>query len=252
MLRVVAALALLLPSLALAGPFDDVKSAGVLHIGTPGDYLPYASRAADGSFSGAEIELVRDFAKSLGVRAEIEATTWKTMEDDFIGGRFDMLVGGISITAERARQGDFSMALSEDGKRPVVRCADKDRFTALAAIDRPEVRVIVNLGGTNEAFAHARFATAPITVASDNVTVPQRLLDGQADVFVTDGAEVDLLAKRYAGRLCAAAVPQPFTHLTKAWWLPKDDPAFKRAVDAFLKSAKADGRWQAALDRNSN
>jgi cyclohexadienyl dehydratase len=250
--RAFAALALLLPGPALAaGPLDAVKADGVLHVGTPGDYRPYAIRAPDGSFSGAEIELVRDFAKSLGVRAEIEATTWKTMQDGFIGGKFDMVVGGISITAERARQGDFSIALSEDGKRPVVRCADKDRYTALAAIDRPEVRVVVNLGGTNEAFAHASFLAAPITVSPDNISVPQRLLDGQADVFVTDGAEVDLLARHFAGRLCAAAVAQPFTHLTKAWWLPQD-AAFKQAVDAFLKAAKADGSWQAALDRNSN
>jgi cyclohexadienyl dehydratase len=249
MLRALAALALLLPSLAAAGTLDQARAAGVLRIGTPGDYAPYALEAPDGSYSGAEIELAQGFAKSLGLRAEIVPTSWRTLATDFAGGKFDLVVGGVSVTQDRAREGDFSVALSEDGKRPVVRCADRDRYTTVEAIDKPEVRVVVNLGGTNEAFAHARFFNAPISVEMDNVSVPQRLLDGQADVFVTDGAEVDLLAKRFAGRLCAAAVAQPFTHMTKAWWLSRD-PALKQAADAYLTAAKADGRWQAMLDRN--
>jgi cyclohexadienyl dehydratase len=242
-------LALLIPACAAAGPLDAVESAGVLRVGTPGDYRPYALRAADGSYTGAEIELVRGFAERLGVHAEIVPTSWKTMAADFAAGRFDLVVGGVSVTPERAQQGDFSVTLNEDGKRPVVRCADKDRYITLDAIDRPDVRVVVNLGGTNEAFARARLASAPITVESDNVSVAERLLAGEEDVFVTDGAEVDLLALRNPGRLCAATVAAPFTHLTKAWWLPKDD-AFKSAVDAFLTAAKADGIWQAALDRS--
>jgi cyclohexadienyl dehydratase len=240
---------LLLPSLAMAGTLDDARATRVLRIGTPGDYAPYAVKAPDGTYGGAEIELAQGFARSLGLRAEIVPTSWKALAADFAGRKFDLAVGGISVTPERAQQGDFSAALSEDGKRPVVRCADKERYTTLEAIDKPEVRIVANLGGTNEAFAHARFFNAPISVETDNISVPQRLLDDSADVFVTDGAEVDLLAKRYAGRLCAAAVAQPFTHMTKAWWLGHD-PALKQAADAYLTAAKADGSWQALLDRN--
>jgi cyclohexadienyl dehydratase len=249
MLRLLAALALLLPGIAAAGTLDAARAAGVLRVGTPGDYAPYALQAPDGSYTGAEIELARGFAQSLGLRAEIVPTSWKAMATDFTGGKFDLVVGGVSATPDRAQLGDFSVTLGEDGKRPLVRCADKNRYTALEAIDKPEVRVIVNLGGTNEAFAHARFLNAPISVEMDNVSVPKQLLDGRADVFVTDGAEVDLLARRFAGRLCAAAVPQPFTHMTKAWWLSRD-PALKHAADAYLIEAKADGSWQAMLDRN--
>jgi cyclohexadienyl dehydratase len=242
------ALALLAPAWAAAGTLDTVKSAGVLRIGTPGDYRPYAIRGTDGSVAGAEVDLAKGFAAQLGVRADFVPTSWKTMADDFMAHKFDLVVGGVSVTPERAQLGDFSVALSEDGKRPVVRCSDKDRYTTLEAIDRPEVRVVVNLGGTNEAFARARLNVAPISIETDNVTVPDQLLGGAQDVFVTDGAEVDLLARHFPGRLCAAAVVQPFTHLTKAWWLQKDD-AFKQAVDAFLAGAKGDGSWQAALDR---
>jgi cyclohexadienyl dehydratase len=226
---------------------DMIKARGTLRVGTPGDYRPFAIRNEDGSYEGADIDMAKGFAGRLGVRLEIVPTTWAQLQADFDAGKFDIALGGVTVTPDRQAKGDFSVALLEDGKRPVTRCADKDRLTSVAAIDRPDVRVVVNPGAANEAFARANFHQAGITVAPDNLSVPERIVDRRADVFVTDGIEVDLIAKRHPGELCAAAVPAPFTHLTKAWYFPKD-PALKQAVDAYLGEAKADGTWAATLD----
>jgi cyclohexadienyl dehydratase len=69
-------------------------------------------------------------------------------------------MGGASVTPERAAIGDFSITLVTDGKRPIARCVDKDRYASIAAIDQPDVRVVFNPGGTNEAFAKAHFPDA--------------------------------------------------------------------------------------------
>jgi cyclohexadienyl dehydratase len=226
---------------------DTIKARGTLRVGTPGDYRPFAIRNDDGSYEGADIDMAKGFAGKLGVRLEVVPTAWGKLQGDFDAGDFDIAIGGITITPDRAAKGDFSVALLEDGKRPVVRCADKDKFTSVTAIDQASTRVVVNPGAANEAFARANFHQAPITVNPDNVTVPDQVAAGKADVFVTDGIEVDLIARRHPGVLCAAAVPGPFTHLTKAWYFPKD-PGLKQAIDAYLGEAKADGTWAATLD----
>jgi len=226
---------------------DTIKGRGTLRVGTPGDYRPFAIRNDDGSYEGADIDMAKGFAGKLGVRLEIVPTDWARLQGDFDAGAFDIALGGISITPDRAAKGDFSVALLEDGKRPVARCADKDKFTSIAAIDQPSTHVVVNPGAANEAFARANFHQAPIAVNPDNITVPDQIIGGKADVFVTDGIEVDLYAKRYPGVLCAAAVPGPFTHLTKAWYFPKD-PGLKQAIDNYLAAAKSDGTWAATLD----
>jgi cyclohexadienyl dehydratase len=226
---------------------DTIKARGTLRVGTPGDYRPFAIHNPDGSYEGADIDMAKGFAGKLGVRLEVVPTEWAKLQGDFDAGDFDIAIGGITITPDRAAKGDFSVALLEDGKRPVVRCADKDRFTSVAAIDQPTTKVVVNPGAANEAFARANFHQAPITVNPDNVTVPDQIVAGKADVFVTDGIEVDLIAKRHPGVLCAAAVPGPFTHLTKAWYFPKD-AGLKQAIDSYLGAAKSDGTWAATLD----
>ena len=224
----------------------EIKAAGILKVGLTGDYAPYSLRAPDGRITGADVTMAQAIAKHLGVAIEIVPTTWKSMKSDFAAARFDIAMGGVSVTPERAALGLFSIPLIGDGKRPIVRCADKDRYTSIEAIDRPGVRVEVNPGGTNETFAKAHFPHAALKTYPDNKTIFDDLAAGHADVMVTDGAEVDFQAHRHKGVLCAAAVPQAFDHFDKAYWMT-DDPALKAAVDAAVKKALDDGGYKRAL-----
>ncbi|PKU23857.1 transporter substrate-binding domain-containing protein [Telmatospirillum siberiense] len=235
------------PLRAEDGALDAIRKEGVIRIGATGDYLPYSFRDAEGRLSGADVEMGKDLAAALGVRAEFVPTTWKTLLDDFKAGKFDVLVGGVTVTPERAEAGDFSISHDHDGKRPIVRCADKDKFATLSAIDQPTVRVVVNPGGTNERFAREHLSQARLAVWPDNRTIFERIAEGEADVMVTDGIEVGLQAVRHPGVLCPASVAEPFTHFDKAYLLRRD-PAFKRAVDAWMADALASGKWQAYLN----
>ena len=131
-----------------------IQKAGVLKIGTTGDYKPFSFKTPDGTLVGADIEMAKDLAATLGVRPEFVPTTWKTMLDDFKAGKFDIALGGITVNPDRAAVGDFSIPNVSDGKRPIVRCADKDKYTSLEAIDVPATRAVINPGGTNDKFAH--------------------------------------------------------------------------------------------------
>lgn len=223
-----------------------IEASGVLRVGLTGDYAPYSLRDPDGKITGADVTMAQALAKALGVTLEIVMTTWKSMTDDFNAGRFDIAMGGVSVTAARAALGDFSVTVMSDGKRPIVRCADKDRYISIAAIDDPGVRVIVNPGGTNEAFAKAHFPHARLERQSDNRTIFDDIAAGHADVMVTDGVEVDYQVRRHPGVLCPAAVPHAFDHFDKAWWMTRDPP-LKAAVDAVLLRSLNDGDYERAL-----
>lgn len=232
---------------AAAGTLDDAKHAGVLRVGTPGDYAPFSLRGPDGSYHGADITEVTRVADQLGLKLEIVPTAWGKLADDTKAGKFDLAVGGISITPARKDFALFSTVLVSDGKRPVVRCADKDKFTSVTAIDQPDVRVVTNPGGSNEAFAKANLSHAAVSVFPDNKTIAQEIVDGRADVMVTDGVEVDHDALVHK-ELCAAAVPAPFTHFENAFLL-QPDPALQQAVNAVLDADVKSGAWAKTLEQ---
>ena len=225
---------LALPLLLAAAPLAEVKQRGVLRVGTTGDYKPFSYRAnAASPFIGLDVELAGRLAATLGVRLELVPTTWPALMGDFTAGRFDIAMGGVSITAERANVAFFSAPYLRDGKTPIARRADIARFQTLAQIDQPGVRVIVNPGGTNERFARAHLGRATLTVFPDNTAIFDEIVAGRADVMVTDAIETRLQQK-LRPQLGAVHPEAPFDVSEKAYLLPRD-AAFKSAVDAWLQ-----------------
>jgi len=245
LLCILAALALPFPSLAQTSRLDEILQRGVLRVGTTGDYRPFtALDKATGVYSGFDIDLARSLAEALGVKVEFEPTTWPGLAKDFEAGAFDIAMGGVSVTLERAKKGFFSLPYMREGKTPIARCADKDKYATLAEIDRPGVKIISNPGGTNERFDRAHFRSAQIVVYPDNLTIFDTLARGDADVMITDASETRFQQKLHPEVLCAIHPDKPFDFAEKAYWMPPD-PALKAFVDQWLHMSMENGAFAA-------
>ncbi len=90
---------------------ESIRSGGVLRVGTAGDYQPMSYLDPEtGMYVGFDAELAEDLAASLGVRVEYVPTSWPSLMEDTLAGKFDLAVCGITITDSRKEQ-----ALMSDG-----------------------------------------------------------------------------------------------------------------------------------------
>jgi cyclohexadienyl dehydratase len=224
-----------------------IRATGVLRVGTTGDYAPF-SHAVDGaSYEGIDIDLARDLADGLNARVVFVRTSWPTLLDDLATGSWDIAMSGISRTEARAREGDLSDPYFVGGKTPIARCADRERFNSLQAIDTPGVRVIVNPGGTNEAFVDAHIVRATKVLHSDNRTIFDALAAGTADVMITDQIEVALQTRRHPA-LCGT-MAGTLTRQEKGFLMPRDD-VWKNYVDAWLASRLEAGMVERLIEEH--
>ncbi|THD62662.1 MAG: transporter substrate-binding domain-containing protein [Bradyrhizobium sp.] len=227
-----------------ASRLDDIVKRGTLRVGMTGDYLPftYLDRATS-KFRGFDVDMAEALGKALGVSIEYVQTAWPQLMKDFEADKFDIAMGGISITLDRQKKGMFSTPIMREGKTPIARCTDRGKYETLADIDRPGTRVIVNPGGTNERFAKANVKTAEIKTYNDNVTIFDEIAKGNADLMMTDASETRYQQKLHAGVLCAVHPDRPFDFAEKAYWLQRD-VAFKDFVDQWLHIAHEDGSFK--------
>ena len=226
---------------------DDILARGTLRVGSTGDYKPFSYRTANGGFIGLDIALAGDLAASLGVKLQVVPTTWGAMLGDLGNDRFDLAIGGVSVSLERQKKAFFSLPYLRDGKTPIARCEDARKYQSLADIDRPDVRLIVNPGGTNERFARAHAPHATLTVFPDNVTIFDRIVGGEADVMITDAIEARL-QQRLHPKLCAIHPEAPFDFSEKAVLLPRD-VALKAYVDQWLHQTMESGAFARANEQ---
>ncbi len=226
---------------------DDILKNGTLRVCMTGDYKPFTYFKSDNSFEGIDVDLAQLLAKSLGVQAQLVKTSWSTLMDDFLS-KCDIAMGGVSVTLERLKKASFAAAHMVDGKAAIARCTDVGKFQSMDMIDQPGTRAIVNPGGTNERFARSHFRRAQLILHPDNVTIFQQIIDGKADIMVTDASETLWQAKQHP-ELCSIKSDQPLQFAEKAFMLPRADVAFKEYVDAWMHMLKATGEYDRVFNQ---
>jgi cyclohexadienyl dehydratase len=215
----------------------------LLLICTTGDYEPLSYRdPATGQYAGIDIDMADDLAAHLGRTATFVATTWGSLMTDIVTpGKCDVAVGGISETPERKQLADFTQPYLTNGKTPLTTAANVGRFQSIDQINQHGVRVVENPGGTNEQFARQNFPNATLTIWHDNTTVFDQLLEGKADVMITDAIEAIYRAKQRPG-LVAVHPDKPFTADHEAYMLPKRSQLTDQ-TNQWLTEALTDGTF---------
>ena len=231
------------PTGAEAGRLEDIAARGTIRVGTTGDYRPMSYLNPEtGQYEGIDAELAQIIADSLGVTIEYVPTSWTTLTEDTLADTFDFALCGISRNYTRARL----MAMSDGygvgyfGKTILCRVEDANKFQSLADIDQPDVRVMINPGGTNEKFAHANLKHAQLIVHQQNAEIPARIAEGEADVMITEVVEANHYV-RLDKRLAAPMVDRPFTIHSCGALMMKGDQEFLNYINFVFAELRADG-----------
>jgi len=204
-----------------------------LRVGVPGDYAPFAMAKGD-SLYGSDISMLRALAEAMQVRMILIKTSWPNLMRDMKDNKFDLAIGGISITPERLAIAPFSIPYHSGGKTFICLRKDSLRFLTPADANRTGVRLIVNKGGTNESVARAQFTLATLRVYPNNIGVFDEILAGRADVMLTDDTEADLKVRKIP-QLCRS-FKGIIANYDKAIWI-QNDKVLLNFINSWLQKA---------------
>jgi polar amino acid transport system substrate-binding protein len=110
----IAAIFLAISTPAGAGEaLDRVLESGTLRMPSAGEWPPYAFTDETGTYTGFDVEVAREVAKRMAVDLELvlnpdgSLITWEDQTSGNWNGRFDVVIGSMTPTAERDRNLDF-------------------------------------------------------------------------------------------------------------------------------------------------
>ena len=224
------------------GKVAEIVARDTIVIGTTGDYRPLSFREPDGSCWGFCIEVAGEIAKRLGVHTRFVQTSWPTLSDDVLADpqRFDLAIGGITITDARRETMRMSEGYLANGKTILCRATEAGRYRSLADIDMPGVRVMVNPGGLNEQFARKHLTRATILVHQRNEDIPTLVAEGRADVMITEITEAPYYVQTDT-RLAAPLLNEPFTRGEIGVLMRRGQDDLLEMVNGVIRRMKSDG-----------
>ena len=178
-----------------------------IKIGTEGAYPPWNSKDASGALIGFEIELANELCAIMKHECTIVEQDWDGMIPALLMRKFDAIMAGMSITAERQKTITFSQGYADEVAALAVM-----KGSSLEGMDTPAG---IGLSSPNsdakKALKTIKAALAGKTVCTQTGTIHQNFLEsgdvGKVNVRTyktQDEVNLDLVAGRCDVALAAA------------------------------------------------
>ena len=220
--------------------------AGKLHMSTNAAFPPYEMVKDDGTFEGIDVEVAGAIAEKLGLELVVDDMGFDAALLAAQNGQSDIVMAGVSVTPDRQEVMDFSdsyatgiqVVIVKEGSdvtmdnlgEKMIGC-QKATTGYLYASDTPEN------GGYGEDHVIA-YETGALAV--------EALKNGQVDCVIIDNEP----AKAYvAANEGLTILETPWVEEDYAIGMKKGNTALLEAVNAAMTELKADGTFQAIVDR---
>lgn len=176
--------ALLLTACGSSGG-NQVKSSGVLRVGTEGVYAPFSYHDANNELVGYDVDVAKAVGEKLGVRVEFVETPWDAMFAALEANRFDVVANEVTINPERQAKYDLSEPYSV-GEGVIVTRADDNSIKTLADLKGK----VAAENATSNWSDVARKAGARVEAVEGFTQAIKLLNQGRVNVVVNDSIAV--------------------------------------------------------------
>jgi ABC-type amino acid transport substrate-binding protein len=215
-------------------------------VGTSGDSPPYAFRR-DESLAGLEIDLATELGKSLDRPVRFVDLPWDELFDALADRRVDVVMDGVTVTAEREVRFAFSQPYLRSTIAALVRREDRARFKDRDAVCKSPMDVGVVTRTTGEKYVRER---CPAMIPRVYQTAPDAVLElrqRRVDAVVHDGPVLLWLLSEQGAEL--EIVPTRIADERLAWMLRPEDTELRDAANAALARMRTDGTLARILQR---
>ena len=195
------ALAVSLPALASETPnLDKINERGSLRVGMS-TFVPWAMRNKQGDLVGFEIDVAKRLAEDSGWKVEFVPTAWDGIIPSLLSNKFDVIIGGMSITEARAKSVLFTEPYSHSGVQLAANKELAEGFSKISDFDSRRVKIAARRGAFTVQVARETFPKAKVLQFDDDAQAFQEVLNGNAHAVIASSPKPEHEAIKNADTL---------------------------------------------------
>ncbi|MGY4878419.1 transporter substrate-binding domain-containing protein [Vreelandella aquamarina] len=218
----------------------------VFQVVNSGAYPPFSFVDTQGNLVGFDVDIAKALAEKMGVEVNVQSSPWNGIIAAMVGGRFDACICSMSITEERQKVLDFTDPYYSSGLSIWVQESTDD----INSIDDfAGKRVGSTLGETGNQWAvengEGEWSNQTFQGLPD---IMSALNSGRIDVMIADDVPV-LVAMQENERDIKMIDVGELPRWPAAISIQQDNPELLEALNVALADIKADGTYQAIVDK---
>lgn len=212
---------------------------GTLRVGLS-SFVPWAMPDKSGKLVGFEIDVATRLAKDLGLELELVQTEWSGIIPALLTGKFDIIIGSMSIRMDRALSVNFSDPYDYSGMDILASRQLAGNFKTLEDFNRPDVIIAIRTGAASEAAVKKHMPQAQMRFFDDEAQAVQEVLVGRAHAMVSSMPLPAFQALKNPDR-AFTPLDKPFTHESVAFAVRKGDPDSLNVLNTWIRIVGNEG-----------
>ncbi len=234
-------------SLAKKSTIQKILSRGELRVGFESGYVPFEMTNKKGEFIGFDMDYGRRLAKAMGVKFVPVNTAWDGIIPALVTDKFDIIMGGMTITQERNLKISFADPYIVVGQTILLNKKHAGKVKSYKDLNDKKYILTSRMGTTGEQSIKKFMPKATYKGFESEAEAGLEVINGKADALVYDLPFCGFLyASQGQGK--TIFLEKPFTYEPLAWAINQGDPDFLNFLNNFLRQSKGDGFYQKTYD----
>ena len=179
---------------------EAINDRGTLRVGMS-TFVPWAMRNKQGELIGFEIDVAKRLAADSGWKVEFVPTAWDGIIPALLAKKFDVIIGGMSVTPERSKSVLFTTPYSHSGVQVAANKELAEGFTKLEDFDSRRVKIAARRGAYTVQVARETFPKAKILQFDDDSQAFQEVLNGNAHAVIASSPKPEHETIKHADKL---------------------------------------------------
>lgn len=221
---------------------ETILKRGTIKVGFD-TFKPWAMKDKEGNYIGFEIEVATKLAEDMGVDVEFVPTKWAGIIPALLTGKFDIIIGGMSVTPQRNLKVNFSAPYEFSGMNIVASKQMAEGRTSLKEFNTPDTKIAVRLGTTAAEAAKNFLPEAEKLFFDEESQTIQELLNNRVHALVASNPLPVNLADEYADQLYMP-LDKDFTNEPISFAVRKGDPDFLNWLNNWVLVTSSKGWLQ--------
>ena len=234
--------------LAKKSTVEKILKRGELRVGFESGYVPFEMTDKTGKFIGFDMDFGRRLAKAMGVKFVPVNTAWDGIIPALMTDKFDIIMGGMTITQERNLKINFADPYIVVGQTILLNKKHEGKVLSYKDLNDPKFILTSRMGTTGEQAIKKYIPKATYKGFESEAEAGLEVINGKADALVYDLPFCGFLYGSQ-GKGKTVFLNQPFTYEPLAWAINKGDPDFLNFLNNFLRQSKGDGFYEKVYNK---